>query len=98
MLFTFANPPSSKTKVRCLGERMLIILYAFIIPFHRDIPMWVWLCAVAPRKFETPEMDARIISVVHVDDCLVSGNSTTFVKKSKFDMSKKYKLTDLGVC
>jgi hypothetical protein len=37
-----------------------------------------------------------IILAVHVDDCMVTGSSTSLVSKFKVEMDKKYKLTDMG--
>ena len=37
-----------------------------------------------------------VILVVHVDDCMVTGNSKAFINKFKIEMNEKYKLTDLG--
>ena len=37
-----------------------------------------------------------VILAVHVDDCMVTGSSTTLVNKFKREMNGKYKLTDLG--
>lgn len=43
------------------------------------------------------DMGSHIVVLgVHVDDCMVTGSSTTLVSKFKVDMDKKYKLTDLG--
>ena len=37
-----------------------------------------------------------VILAVHVDDCMVTGNSKAFINKFKIEMNEKYKLTDLG--
>ncbi len=39
-----------------------------------------------------------IILAVHVDDCLVTGNSQPLIDKFKVDINGKYKMTDLGPC
>ena len=37
-----------------------------------------------------------VISAVHVDDGVVTGNNVSLIKKFKVDMNAKYKLSDLG--
>jgi len=37
-----------------------------------------------------------VILAVHVDDCMVTGSSTSFINKFKIEINEKYKLTDLG--
>jgi hypothetical protein len=37
-----------------------------------------------------------VVLAVHVDDCMVTGNSTTHVNTFKVKMNEKYRLTDLG--
>lgn len=39
-----------------------------------------------------------MIIAVHVDDCLVTGNSMELISKFKKDIHKTYKITDLGPC
>ena len=39
-----------------------------------------------------------IIVAVHVDDCMVTGNSTGNIARFKVDINKKYPMTDLGAC
>ncbi|PPQ72971.1 hypothetical protein CVT26_014516, partial [Gymnopilus dilepis] len=48
--------------------------------------------------FVKNEGECLLILVVHVDDCLLTGNSMEKISKFKRDINQKYKITDLGPC
>ena len=45
------------------------------------------------KRFENGDI---VILAVHVNDCLVTGNSALHIGKFKIVMDQKYKLTDQG--
>ena len=58
-----------------------------------------FICLEADPGVFVKVVDSEIlILAMHVDDCLLTGNSNDLMKEFKVEINRKYKITDQGEC